>query len=321
MFNILIKKVILKTFFSIELSSNEKKIALGSIANKYTKALSQAFFYGVLWIFPILFLDSSIIVSVLIPITMVAWTAWFAISLANMKQKFERFWLELTKDLFEAFSISLMLLFLLSALSLSSNFWSDYIQSLAYQTELQFLSFILWSVVLWKVVYKIFIWSLKYDINDSMLTWQNEAAEKYYRKALSLLSWVADTLKWRKSLQVANYFIWVAFYEVFTYIESLSLKSIPTETYIEQANQLIKNPSMWQKEADTITITLLKEFISLCKTVRSSNWENSLQAVKDEIFCLENNTNEDQEMIDTRLSVVFNEIATLLEEEGELLFM
>jgi hypothetical protein len=51
---------------------------------------------------------------------MVAGTAWFSISLANIKQKFEKFGLELTMNVFEAFSISLGLLFMLSIFSFSS---------------------------------------------------------------------------------------------------------------------------------------------------------------------------------------------------------
>lgn len=99
--------------------------------------------YSLISIMPILFLDTSILISVLIPITMVAGTAWFSISLANMKQKFEAFGLELTVNLFEAFSISLGLLFMLSLFSLSSFLWQDIVAVLPLQNVFKFIAFVI----------------------------------------------------------------------------------------------------------------------------------------------------------------------------------
>ena len=82
---------VLMSFFEIDLTNSEKQIAIDSIINKYSVASKRAFYNCILGTFPILFLDTSIIVNVLIPITMVAGTAWFSISLASMKQKFETF--------------------------------------------------------------------------------------------------------------------------------------------------------------------------------------------------------------------------------------
>jgi hypothetical protein len=120
MLNKILKKYILNNFFNIELTSNELKMANDSLEDKYIKAIQRTVIYLILSILPILFLDTAILTSVLIPITMVAGTAWFSISLANIKQKFEKFGLELTMNVFEAFSISLGLLFMLSIFSFSS---------------------------------------------------------------------------------------------------------------------------------------------------------------------------------------------------------
>ena len=107
MFQKIIKFIALRNFFSVELTSAEREIAIESVREKYAKALKKAFIYCLLSVLPILFLETQVLISVLIPITMVAGTAWFSISLANMKQKFENFGLELTTNLFEAFTISL----------------------------------------------------------------------------------------------------------------------------------------------------------------------------------------------------------------------
>jgi hypothetical protein len=147
----------LKNFFKVELTNNEKNIALEAVSKKYIKALNWSIFYVVLFIFPILFLDTSVILSVLIPTTMVAGTAWFSISLANMKQKFEDFGLELTTNIFEAFTISIGILFALSVLSMSSSFWSPFVSSLPYQTTLQMLSMLFGLITLANIIFKIFV--------------------------------------------------------------------------------------------------------------------------------------------------------------------
>ncbi len=321
MFKTFITKRVLRTFFSIELTSGERMIAVEAADMKYSKALQNAFFYCLLSIFPILFLDTTVIISVLIPITMVAGTAWFAISLANMKQKFERFGLELTVDFFEAYSISLGLLFLLSVFSLSDTFWRGTIESLPYQNHFRLFSFIAGVVVVGNISYKILIGSIKYDVNDSMLTGQSEAAERFYRKSLSLLHSVANSLREGKSIQVANYYIGVAFFEVFAYVRKIGVMNGKLAGLMEQSNSLVKNPSMPQEEADRISLNLIKVFMSYCVNPQGSEVEKSMEAIKDELQCLENNKNEDQEMVDTRLAIIFQEIASALENQGETLFL
>jgi hypothetical protein len=142
MFQKIMKRFILNNFLSVELTGSEREIALESITEKYAKALKKTCVYCWLSTFPILFLDTSVLISVLIPITMVAGTAWFSISLANMKQKFESFGLELTTNLFEAFSISLGLLFMLSVLSLCDIYTINIVSYLGNNNLLQALSFV-----------------------------------------------------------------------------------------------------------------------------------------------------------------------------------
>ena len=321
MFTSFITNRILRRFFAIALSSNEQSVAKESVTKKYAIALKRTFFYCLLWVFPIVLLDTTTIVSVLIPITMVAWTAWFAISLANMKQKFEQFGLELTKNLFEAFSISLGLLFLLSIFSLAQEFWQPLISFLPYYYIRKIAALIFGTIIIGNIIYKIFIGSIKYDINDSMLAGQNEAAENYYRKALSLLNLLSTHLQSGKPTDVANYYIGIAFFEIFNRMQQLIGNSVELSTYINNANELIKEPWMKQQEADNIAISLIKIFVWYCRKPTDHLSQKSFQAINDELYCLENNTNESQHVTDTRLSVVFQEIATLLELEGESLFI
>lgn len=315
-----IETVILGRFFAIELTSIERQIALESVADKYAKALGRTVVCTILSLPAILFLDTSVIISVLIPITMVAGTAWFAISLANMKQKFESFGLELTADLFEAFSISLGLLLALSVFSLFGPFWHASIAGLPGQSTWQFMAALLGSGVIGNIVYRIFSGSVKYDINDAMLTGQNEAAERFYRKSLSLLHSVADSLREGKSTQVANYYIGVALFEVFSYIKSIGVMNGKLAGYMEESNRLVKQPSMDQDEADAITIKMVKTVIAYCTNPQGHESAKSLEAIHDELACLEQNTDEAQEMVDTRFAIIFQELASLLEGQGETLF-
>ena len=320
MFEKIISRLALPNFLSVELTSVERSIAIESVKHKYARALRRTVFFSLLSIFPVLFLDTSVIITVLIPITMVAGTAWFSISLANMKQKFDKFWLELTTNLFEAFSISLWLLFILSVFSL----WEIYTQNLVWSIGdlyiLQLISFLIWVFVVGNIIYKIFIGSIQYDINDAMLTGQNEAAERFFRKSLSLLHSLSSSLRSGGSLQVSNYYIWVAFFEIYSYVENLSIDEIDTAKFKDISNKLIKNPSMSQLEADNIAIELISQFLSYCINPQWYESKKSLEAINDEMDSMRLNPNEEQQMKDTRLGVVFAEIANLLEWQGETLF-
>ena len=84
MLNKFIKQKILNHFYQISLNSNEKETADSAIVDKYIPSIKISFFYSLLLIPALLLLDSSIVISVLIPTTMVAGTAWFAVSLASI---------------------------------------------------------------------------------------------------------------------------------------------------------------------------------------------------------------------------------------------
>jgi hypothetical protein len=321
MLNRFVDKFILKTIYAVDLTSLEASVIRQSVKEKYIPALKTSFLMGLLGIFPILFLDTNVIISVLIPITMVAGTAWFAISLASMKQKFEQFGMELTTNMFEAFVTSLIFLLLLAVLSLGNFFIQPLVNFLPYQNFFNILSFVLGTLVIGNITYKLFIGSFKYDINDAMLTGQSEAAERFYRKSLSLLHNVAENLQDNRSTQVANYYIGVAFFEIFSFLKKLGTANGKLAGYMEESNRLVFNPSMPQKEADKIAQHLISEFVSYCVNPSSDESRKSLEAIGDELKCLAQNTEEAQEMVDTRFSIIFKEIAGLVENQGETLFI
>lgn len=319
-----VRSVILKRFFNIELSAAELDMANEAVEKKYIPAIRVSLIYSVLLVPTLLFLDTSIIVSVLIPVTMVAGMAWFAVSLASIKKKFENFGLELTTDLFVAFTLSLCMLLLATVASLTSALWQPWAEQYAQNTSVQFVTAVLGIAVVMKLIYAIFVGSLKYDINDAMLTGQNEAAERFFKRSLSLLHAVSDSLRNKEnSLQVANYSIGVAYYEIFSYIKNFqTAASSELDGAIDRANNLIKQPAMSQEEADADALALAQLFVQFCNTDLADVREHkSMIALADEIACIINNKDEDQAMTDMRLSVVFEEISNLIEEFGENLFV
>ena len=123
---------------------------------------------------------------------------------------------------------------------------------------------------------------------------------------------------------MANYLIGVSFFEVFSFYDNLKLpnSSVTAAQDIGLANELIKNPSMLQKEADMRSRTLIEHFLTLIRQdIQDAKTNKSIRAINDELSCLKENSGEDQSMVDTRLSIVLEEIADLLESQGENLFV
>lgn len=316
------RDVILRRFYQVQLSNVERETADGALENKYVPALKQALLYSLCLVPSLLLLDTQIVVSILIPTTMVAGTAWFAVSLASMKKKFENFGLELTTDLFIAFTLSLLMLFLSALTSLTADIWTPAVTSLRQSHLVKGISALLALVVVGRLLFAIFAGSLKYDVNDAMLTGQAEAAEKFFKKSLSLLHSTAQLLKSDKQLDVANYSLGLAFYEVFSDIQKRGVSAMgDVGALVEKANELIRRPKMDEKEADAIAIDLAQQFVDGCKAgAPEVQLHKSYAAIQVELECLRANTDEEQRMKDTRLSVVFDEMSTLIEEFGPALF-
>ena len=302
-----VRRLFLADFFQITLTSTEAELANDAVDNKYTVAIAQAFVYGLLLVPALFLLNTEIVVSVLIPTTMVAGTAWFSVSLASIKAKFENFGMELTTDLFVAFTLSLLMLFLATATSLTKEFWEAAVLPFSESTWISGIAALLAICVVGKLVFSIFSGSLKYDINDAMLTGQNEAAERFFKKSLSVLHNTSEVLKNGRSLHVANYSIGVAFYEVFSSIRESSPTSDANKirNLIEEANRLVEEPSMAEDKANDITISLTNSFLESCrKSVPDSVKDKSFAAIEDEIECLfrtQELTPKKTEMLEQRL--------------------
>jgi len=314
-----INKVVLRNFFKIDLSGTERAIAIESVQDKYAPSLLKAFVVGMLMVPTILFLDTEVLISVLIPITMVAGTAWFAISLANVKEKFAQFGVELTTAMFISFASSLIVLSLLTIFSLG-GMWFEPLRNWGVGNALvQTSSAVSGIMAVFYILWSLFTGALKYDMNDAMLTGQNEAAERFYRKSLSLLYAAASNLREGKGLEVANYYLGVSFFEVFTFIRSTGILNGKLQALMDKAMELKHHPDMDQTKADEISTNLIDSFVMYCINVDTEKAQKGIENIKDELNSLKTKE-EPQAVVDTRLSIIFEEIAGLLESQGESLF-
>ena len=317
-----IKRYILGNFFKINLTSLERELAEEGIDVKHSVCLRNGIFKGLLAMPAILFLDTQTIISVLIPVTLVAGTAWFSISLANVKEKFGGFGLELTINIFESFINSLILLILIASVSLVREFLEPLIAIGETSALLRLVAGLLGIYVVFDNIYKIFIGSMKYDTNDTMLTGQNEAAERFFKKSLSFLNITADNLREGKHTEVAHYYIGLSFFEIYTYINTLEVfNKKEINKHIDTANTLIDNPSMKQVEAKKIAIDLINQFLEYVKIKNNENINKSITGIKDELRNLNDSKREEsKEMIDTRFGMIFQEIGEMISNAGENLF-
>ncbi len=317
----LIRSKILGLFYKIELTNFERGMADEAVKRKYAPAVFTAICYSLLLVPALLTLDTEIVVSVLIPTTMVAGTAWFSVSLASMKKKFEDFGMELTTHLFVAFALSLTMLMLATSASLTSDLWLPLLPAWSEQTLVKAFASLFAICVVGKLLFSIFAGSLKYDVNDAMLTGQNETAERFFKQSLSLLYATSQQLRSGITLQVANYSLGLAFYEVFNNIKDLHIEAlVDAEKLLNQANKLIRQPAMDQKKADKIVLDLIDSFVESCSKSDEVRHHRSYKAIGFEVHCLRNNHKEEQEMVDTRTSIVFSEMSNLLERFGPGLF-
>ncbi len=317
----ILKKLLFKGFFEIELTNTEKNTAEESLSDKYVNGLMTSAMLGILSIPAILFLDVSLLVSVLIPITMVSGTAWFAVSLVNIKRKFENFGNDLTKDLYRSFCTSLVLLSLIALASLNSTALKPLIELGQSSTIVIALSGVIGTLVVLKMIYDVFSGATKYDMNDSMLTGQNESAERYFRKSLSLLNSCATNLRLGgQDIGVTAYYFSLAFYEVFSYIKTIKGEDTDIDEALVKAESLKLNPPTSQDQLVSNTTTFIELFVDKVSNIQEKSVAKSIKSIKNEIVAVKNNGTS-LALFNLRLSTILDEVEDLLVSQGEALFI
>ena len=226
--------------------------------------------------------------------------------------------------MFRSFLASLSILGLLVIFSLLQEYLLPIKYFIENQEFIKNTSIVLALIgVIW-IFWDLFNSSLKYDVNDTMLTGQNETAEQFFQKSLfektlRFLHIAIENLRTGKNLELANYYIGVSFYEIFSFIKltggSESLSDLTKKTL-----EIKHHPSLPQAEVDTISLELIEQFMNECTNIQGIESMKSFENIKDEFDSVKNNRNQSQAMIDTRFSIIFEEISILLQLQGKELF-
>jgi len=316
-------KLVFRNFFKIELSPVELAIANESISTKYTQGLKESLISGVLVIPTLLFLDTSVLSSVLIPITMVSGTAWFAVSLINIKRKFEPFGNELTIDLYRSFMTSLIFLGLMTFISLNSSLFEIIIATGTQSPWLVIVSGALGTIVVLKMIYDVFLGATKYDMNDSMLTGQSEVAQQFFTKSLNFSHQVTDLIRRESAVQTTNYYISDGFSRIFNTVMMIQHQKGKSTKKAKMLNnevlKVVKNPEMYQKEVNKILLSSLLGFKSLLNSKNSS--AQKIGFIDIEISCLKNNEKESDRAKALRYATIFTLLYEIITDEGQDIFL
>ena len=258
--------------------------------------------------------------SVLIPITMVSGTAWFAVSLSNIKMKFEPFGNELTVDLYRSFMTSLVFLSLMTVVALNPNLFLPISAWGKQFAVIPMISGIFGTLIVLKMIYDVFSGATKYDMNDSMLTGQHEAAEKFYKRSLSLLNSCGSQLKTGISAGATGYFVGLAFYEVFNYILLSKGDHPEVREIIFEIGKLKSKPPSTVKEIKTICVSFIEKFLSYVTNIADGSTQKSYKNIQLELSSIRENPNENQEVLNLRLATILEEMEDMLTGQGEALF-
>lgn len=313
-----IERYVLNNFRKISLSQAEQQIYNDAMIQKIIPSITATFFVSICTVPPILFLDSETLITILIPITMVTGGAWFAISVANIKKKFEGFALELITSMYKSFSSSLFILLLIGIFSFFEPFTTSITLWGSHHVSIQLLAGFIGIIPIGYIIWHLYIGALKYDINDSMLAGQHEVAEQYFKDALfkrslNLLYVAVEKLRDGKSLSVANYYLGIAFTELFTYMHTYFISMEEAGGVIfAQCSKLRNFPSMQQQEADTICVQLIQYFMLFVKKhEQEESIQKCIKNIRSELVAMAEKE-EEQTIVDSRMATILEEIAEIL---------
>ena len=260
---------LLKDLLAIKtLSDTDRHRVVKAVKDKYGPALVSAIGILLFMLPALFFIEAESIQGVLIPVVFVSGTAWFAISLASMRDDLSDFGIQLTYDLLVSFISSLLVLFIIVVLAI--NPWiKGFIVSTITQGDaelangISIVSGILAALGLARIFFKLISGTIKYDANDSMLSGQNEKAEIYFKRALSDLRRTAADLRRNLPLHLANYHLsWALEYFCLdllkTKAHSKKSKNIQLREMVKVLQEIRANPDINQLQADKAFVTTIK---------------------------------------------------------------
>ena len=320
-FSRFLKDTIFKEFFTLPLTPVETEISQEAVNRKYSPTIVSSVFWAFLTIPAAIFLDLSTITLVLVPIAMVTGSAWFAISLSVVKAKFAGFGNTLTQNILESFVTSLLFMLFMAVISLLQNnlhFLQVYNNSLT-----QTIAAILTMMTIIRIVYLIIVGSIKYDMNDAMLTGQNEAAQEFFTRSMNFSYQVTDLIRRESNIQATNYYISDGFSRIFNTAIILQKNKGKDSTKAERLNELVlqvlKSPEMEQNKVHRIFLEVLLGFKELLNP--NNKAARKIGYVDIEMDCLQKNPKEGNRAKALRYATIFTLLYEIVTDEGQDIFL
>jgi len=315
-----------KDFYQSDITSVEEDIATSGIAEVFAPVILRALFWAALTLPAVVSLNTSNVALFLTPIAFVAGSAWFILSLSTIKLKFKHFAGDITKNIFESFLTSLLIMLFIALFALNTSAVTiEY--TLQSNTYFKIFSAVLASIVTIRIVYLIVVGSIQYATNDAMLTGQRELMQEYFRRSLSFTYMVADLIRKEPDIKVTNYYISDAFSRIFNVAKhhlvnrakpGFEEKVKEIEELNKDALAVLSNPERDQDEVNKTFLTLLLGFKKLLNTKNKS--ARKISYVEIEIDCLEKNK-DSHRVIALRYATIFALIYEILQDEGEDIFL
>ena len=263
---------LLKDLLAIKtLSDTDRHRVVKAVKDKYGPALVSAIGILLFMLPALFFIEAESIQGVLIPVVFVSGTAWFAISLASMRDDLSDFGIQLTYDLLVSFISSLLVLFIIVVLAI--NPWiKGFIVSTITQGDaelangISIVSGILAALGLARIFFKLISGTIKYDANDSMLSGQNEKAEIYFKRALSDLRRTAADLRRDLPLELANYHLsWALEYFCLDLLNSQASSKDSENSHLRDMVRMLQEirakPDINQRQADKAFVVTIRTII------------------------------------------------------------
>jgi hypothetical protein len=304
---------------SLGLTSREDAIIQESIEQKYAPALRNSLVLTFIAAPGFLLSNAAETIAVLAVISSVTGIAWFTISLKEVKEKFSRFGLELTKNMLQAFFITV---FLLTVVSVQSLFGSSVlIAQLRDNSVISVIAYSITLVVILYVVYKLTMATIQFDANDAMLAGSTDVAKQFFEHAQSSLNRTAALLRNKHDLHGANLMIALAFNEYSASLQSMGI-AVPDSLH-RNAAELIEKIDADQETVDRIALQLFADILmeyhaivpSYPKLHAQFSFAQSALMRLSKIY--DSGGHPSQGLADNTFAIGFETIAVLLSELGD----
>lgn len=310
----------LRELWASGLTVHEAEMVREAEQDKYVPGLRWAVILAVLGAPGLLQVERAVAFILLSIVIAITGPSWFFISLKEIKKKFGRFGLLLTRNMLVAFLASLFLVGILSSFGILEGVYLAFQSptSLTWLDYVRIISLIISTGVIWVIIANVVMAVIKFDANDTMLTGSSDAARRFFERSLSALQNVANVLRQGHELIAANFHIVSALQYYLQYLRILDLPI--SEELIEKIQLCNDAVRIEQKEFDLLVIPVLQMILEEYQVFVENDyiWKGKYSFLVQMLNKMKENP-PPQTLSDSIFAAMFELIADLLEDFGEQL--